>query len=475
MADIKYLNYGNQQVDEQALLTSMANDVQKYVNSKSWSKKRKEKFMNAYSDLIGRGLLGASNDTGQWYINVEKGPITYGDKKDEQMYGEAAYFIQQQMNRLATTPEVAEEAKPQEETQLTSYGDSFGKVFGDYIKRTYYGNQDFHIGGEKDDWNVLDSERDEYGRRGKNKRALKLAEYLENYKNSLTDNTYDFKDSPFNSLEDLKNKLDRAITSLRNENIDQEDIDSLNVLGLDARDWFNDGSGEDYVDEFGLKHPNPDTNKYYTYAEWYGLKRKEKEAEDKKVQEEENKKAQENALKEVRAKMNEARRQAEETFNQNLQIPITSQATNNMSEDEHLKFRTDIIKKYQNYLNSNLTNKPVQPGEVKFDDGYHGTVKVEVNPNAINKYKVTSRKGVASFSSESNLKWYLRELFKTYGRNRSKNDSSTVDVGGGFLDRIFGNHLINGVALSEFDRLGWLKQGGKITSEQIDKFLQQWK
>ena len=460
MADIKYLNYGNQQVDEQALLTSMANDVQNYVNSKSWSKKRKEKFMNAYSDLVGRGLLGASNDTGQWYINVEKGPITYGDKKDEQMYGEAAYFIQQQMNRLATTPEVVEEVKPQEETQLTSYGDSFGKVFGDYIKRTYYGNQDFHIGGEKDDWNVLDSERDEYGRRGKNKRALKLAEYLENYKNSLTDNTYDFKDSPFNSLEDLKNKLNRAIISLRNENIDQEDIDSLNVLGLDARDWFNDGSGEDYVDEFGLKHPNPDTNKYYTYAEWYGLKRKEKEAEDKKVQDEEDTKAQEDG-------------QVEENFNP----PITSEITGNMSETEHFNFRKDIIDKYKNFTKGEFSSKPIQSGKVNID-GHD--LEVKVNPNAIKKYSITFNQGLFGlgnfslpwntqyFNTEKEAKFYLSQIFNSYGIKGKLTDSSTVPINGT-------NIRLNGNVLSKFESLGWLKQGGKITNEQIDKFLQQWK
>lgn len=471
MADIKYLNYGNQQVDEQALLTSMANDVQKYVNSKSWSKKRKEKFMNAYSDLIGRGLLGASNDTGQWYINVEKGPITYGDKKDEQMYGEAAYFIQQQMNRLATTPEVVEEAKPQEETQLTSYGDSFGKVFGDYIKRTYYGNQDFHIGGEKDDWNVLDSERDEYGRRGKSNRALKLAEYLENYKKSLTDNTYDFKDSPFNSLEDLRNKLDRAITSLRNENIDQEDIDSLNVLGLDARDWFNDGSGEDYVDEFGLKHPNPNTNKYYTYAEWYGLKNKESQEKE----EVEDKKALEDSLKEVKAKMDAARKQAEETFNINQQI--NGKEILDENHPQRVQQYNNNIKKYKDYLSIlEGTSKDISfsDAEIKegiVDLGNGRTVKVSIErprfgstgdvfykiegPNFSGKFRNRPSKpktwfGSITYPDLKAAKYNLMKLLHEYSTNREKN-------------------------MLEFESLGWLKQGGKITNEQIDKFLQQWK
>lgn len=267
MADINYLNYGDQQIEEQALLTSMANDVQKYVNSQPWSRKRKEKFMNAYSDLINRGLLGASNNTGQWYIDVKRGPITYGDKKDEQMYGEAAYFIQQQMNRLANASKVKEPETQEEEVELTPYGKTFKSVFGDYIGRTYFGNRDFNIGGEKDDWNYLDK-RDAQGIRGRQERAERLAQYLESYRDSLKENTYDFTDSPFSSLEDLKSKLNSAINALRTGDNTQDDTDTLNALGLDARDWFNNGSGDIYVDENGLTHINEATQKPFTFAEW---------------------------------------------------------------------------------------------------------------------------------------------------------------------------------------------------------------
>ena len=42
MADIQYLNYGNQQIEQQALtLNNVANNVLDYVNSQSWSNKRK--------------------------------------------------------------------------------------------------------------------------------------------------------------------------------------------------------------------------------------------------------------------------------------------------------------------------------------------------------------------------------------------------------------------------------------------------
>jgi len=59
--------------------------------------------MSAYSDLMNKGILGASNSTGQWMIDVN-GVVDLDsmDKKDKEMYGEAAYFIQQQMAGLPT-------------------------------------------------------------------------------------------------------------------------------------------------------------------------------------------------------------------------------------------------------------------------------------------------------------------------------------------------------------------------------------
>jgi hypothetical protein len=59
--------------------------------------------MSAYSDLMNKGILGASNNTGQWMIDVN-GVVDLDsmDKKDKEMYGEAAYFIQQQMAGLPT-------------------------------------------------------------------------------------------------------------------------------------------------------------------------------------------------------------------------------------------------------------------------------------------------------------------------------------------------------------------------------------
>jgi len=73
--------------------------------------------MSAYSDLMSKGVLGASNTTGQWMIDVD-GTVDLNsmDRKDREMYGEAAYFIQQQMAKLPTKS--SQEEKKKEELPI---------------------------------------------------------------------------------------------------------------------------------------------------------------------------------------------------------------------------------------------------------------------------------------------------------------------------------------------------------------------
>ena len=290
MADTNYLYYGDQQVDQQALMNKMANGVVQYVQSQPWTRKRKDMFMSAYSDIMNKGLKGMSNSTGQWMVDFGGPAIDWDSKsrKEKEMYEEAGYFIQQQMNGLAADAKKQNEEK--DEIELTPYGSKFKDVFGDYIGRTYFGNRDFNIGGEKDDWNYLD-ERNEQGIRGRSERAKKLASYLQSYRDSLKDSNFDFKDSPFSSKEDLITRLDSAIAALKTTDNTQDDTDALNALGLDARDWFNNGSGDIYVDENGNTAVGSD-GKPLSYAQYYNnlaLQEKTKQETEQKAAEEKQK------------------------------------------------------------------------------------------------------------------------------------------------------------------------------------------
>lgn len=248
MADIQYLNYGDQQIDQQAFLTKAANEVQGYIQKQPWSKKRKEKFMSAYSDLMNRGIQGASNGSGQWMIDVggDVLPFDTMDKKDKEMYQEAAYFIQQQMAGLPTKASLEEDEKKKEEEEKKDLPLFDNKYFTEGL-HSYIGNQMF--GGRdwstSEDWNPLD-ERGENGIRGHQNRALKLAEMLEGYSNSLDETKLNFENSPFKDLNDFKSRLNNAVAALRTKTPD-DDKDALNQIGLRSSDYFNNGGDDQFT------------------------------------------------------------------------------------------------------------------------------------------------------------------------------------------------------------------------------------
>lgn len=264
MADIQYLNYGDQQVEQQALMDNLSNQVTSYVNSQPWSKKRKDKFMSAYSDIMNRGLIGASNSTGQWQLDVGGDTIDFDsmDKKDREMYGEAAYFIRSQMSSLAANKKAEEEKK---KADLQKFDNKyFVSSLTNQISNNLFGGRQFTA---SEDWNPLDT-RGENGLRAKTNRANKLAEELQKYSDSLDESKLDFENSPFKDINDLKTRIGNAINVLRSG---EDPTEALNAIGLKASDWFNDGSGDNSgkVDDQG----NP-----LTYQQVTELQQAEQEA-----------------------------------------------------------------------------------------------------------------------------------------------------------------------------------------------------
>ena len=256
MADIQYLNYGDQQIEQQALMNNLANNVQQYVQTQPWSKKRKELFMSAYQDLMNKGVQGASNSTGQWTINV-KGDLDLStkSKKEQEMYQEAAYFIQQQMAGLPTKANQEEEKTK----DLPVFDHStFNKGFLTQMSNDYFGG---NPALKTSIWNEFDKRNTETGLRDRTERAKKLISSLEKYAKTLKESDYNFKDSPFGSLEELNNRIAKAKAALTETptNTD-DDFEALSALGINASDWFNNGSGDLYKTE-GYEG---------TYGDYYG-------------------------------------------------------------------------------------------------------------------------------------------------------------------------------------------------------------
>lgn len=299
MADIQYLNYGDQQIEQQALLNNLADNVQSYVAGQSWSNKRKEKFMSAYSDIMNKGLQGASNSSGQWKVIVN-GNINFDekDKKDKEMYQEAAYFIQQQMSELldVSNQKKEEEQKQESKEKLPLFDNkSFINSLIKHISTSDYGGQNFHIGGEEDMWNKLDK-RDSNGIIGRQNRTNKLIEYLESYGKNFDDNKYNFEGGPFGNANEFRSRLNAAIEALKNKtNTNEQDDEALNRLGLNPEVWFYNGSRDLITDENGNQMLY--TQKAQLEQERLRQEQQALEEEQKKKKEEEQKKRKETIQK----------------------------------------------------------------------------------------------------------------------------------------------------------------------------------
>ena len=241
MADIQYLNYGDQQIEQQALLNNLADQVVGYVESKPWSKKRKEKFMSAYSDIMTRGIVGASNKTGQWIIDVN-GAIDFDskDKKDKEMYQEAAYFIQQQMSGLPTKQSKEEQEKIDKSKLQKFNNDFFTKDFINYLSEQEFGGQKFST---QEQWNPLDKRGDNGLRDTKNRRRI-LAQRLKEYADSLDETKYNFEEGPFKNLSNFKSRVDVAIRALNTDDNLEDEIAALNALGLNPNDFLYNGAND---------------------------------------------------------------------------------------------------------------------------------------------------------------------------------------------------------------------------------------
>ena len=398
MADILY---GDQQIEQQALLKNLADSVQGYVANQPWSTKRKEKFMSAYSDIMNHGILGASNSTGQWTLNIGGDTIDLSskNKKDQEMYGEAAYFIQQQMSKMPNPKTVEEEKKK----ELPTFDNNY--FYNDFTKHLYKG-----FGGREistQEWMELDP-RGENGIRSRTNRAKKLADTLDSYAKSLDASKINFEDSPFTDINDFRAKVSNAVSVLRSG---QDATEALNAIGLKASDWLNDGSGDQYsVDE--------KTGEPITYGQRAELLAQQKQE-----------KAQEEALK---------RQQAA-----NAKRGILSQ----VGGIHAVEARTSP-EAYQEYL-------------TRFGTGQAGFNAVNNRINKLINIGYSGKMSSADKKELGNLLYYIRQNNPNYqglgnGTNTNITDQEWADL------RLHTKSL-SSVNRGNFIRLPWQTQDGRYT------------
>ena len=256
--EITYIPYGQDEISQQDLMTSLANGVPGYLDSKRWAKKDKyrQAWLNAYQDIINGGLVGASNSSGIWTIQHGGEPIDLNTKSnlDREMYQDAAYYIQQQMSRM--TPRKKEEEAKKENLEQFNFQNSFGKQL-----LNLYGGDSTIFENPEQGWNSQDA-RGENGLRGTSKRRETMAKQLELYKKDLEGKDYNFEGTSFKDKQDALTKIQTAIDALRNTpNDESDDLPAFSALGLNYRGFFSNGGNEasTHLDKNG----NP-----YTWNQW---------------------------------------------------------------------------------------------------------------------------------------------------------------------------------------------------------------
>ena len=266
--EITYIPYGQDEISQQDLMTSLANGLPDFMNQYKWLKKpsNREAFLEIYSNIV-KGLVGASDSTGLWEVNS-----TYDTSNlsplGKEMAGHAAHYIQQKMAQM--TPRKKEEEKKKEDLDKFDFVSSFGKQ----LLNLYGGNSKLFEDSEQG-WNTLDT-RGENGLRGTSERKKEMAKQLELYKRDLEGKDYNFEGTSFKDKQDALTKLQAAIDALKNTPDDEsDDLPAFSALGLNYRGFFSNGGNEasTHTDENG----NP-----YTWNQWNELQQKlakQKEAE----------------------------------------------------------------------------------------------------------------------------------------------------------------------------------------------------
>ena len=257
--EITYIPYGQDEISQQDLMTSLANGVPTYLESKRWAKKDKyrQAWLNAYQDILTRGLTGASNDSGIWAINHGGDAIDLNTKSniEREMYQDAAWYIQQQMSQM--TPRSKQEEKKEDE-KLDKF--DFQNTFKTQLLNNLYGgNQDRFVDPETG-WDSLDKRDSKTGLRDTKYRKEAMAKQLGDYLKGLEGKNYDFEGTPFADLNDARTKIQSAINALSTDG-ESDDISAFNALGLNYRNFFSNGGNDatTHLDSNG----NP-----YTYNQW---------------------------------------------------------------------------------------------------------------------------------------------------------------------------------------------------------------
>lgn len=258
----KLFKDGNRNISLNLIQKNANQNVQNYIDSKGWSKRKKQAFMDAYSDMmtsIDNGNI-QSRDLGRKYID-SSGRIKNQEGKGFDAYGEAAHFLDTIVDVMPDYEGSTTKKDKYDQSGLMTY----------FKNKTFGGNDPDLIA-----WQDRDMIDNNTGKRGITNRANYFADVIKDYSQSISDKDYDFEGSAYSDKNDLLNRLKVAEDSLRNGDFNNDDFNALTALGIDgdtARMLFSE-------DSYKSKENPSESEQYLMDAE---QKRKQEEL-DKKVE-----------------------------------------------------------------------------------------------------------------------------------------------------------------------------------------------
>lgn len=271
---------GNRDIDLDVLIKGANKNIDQYLQSKNWSRKKKQAFMDAYSDIMNSLDSGAIAQRGvdRKYTDTT-GKIQNSQGRGFDAYGEAAHFLD---TIVDIVPDYQKE-KPKEKTKY----DANGLI--NTFKNKFFGGSD----PDAIIWQGRDTKDEKTGKYGTSQRASAFAQMLDDYVASLADSDYDYEGTAFKDKNDLIARLQAASAQLRDGTFDNNDYAALTALGISgktARTLFStdalqeagtegDKTPDDpelAVAEKGLAQAEKDKERQQKIDEWKKLQEKQR-------------------------------------------------------------------------------------------------------------------------------------------------------------------------------------------------------
>ena len=213
---------GNRDIDLDVLIKGANKNIDQYLQSKNWSRKKKQAFMDAYSDIMNSLNSGAIAQRGvdRKYTDTT-GRIQNSQGKGFDAYGEAAHFLD---TIVDIVPDYQKE-KPKEKTKY----DANGLI--NTFKNKFFGGSD----PDAIIWQSRDTKDEKTGKYGTSQRASAFAQMLDDYAASLADSDYNYEGTAFKDKNDLVARLQAAASQLRDGTFDNNDYSALTALGIPGK------------------------------------------------------------------------------------------------------------------------------------------------------------------------------------------------------------------------------------------------